>query len=385
MHALADVHHLAHPAVAHHGGERVGLVTAQRHHLLGGEEIHRLAHRVDHRLVQILVEPGHDPVGRRLDARPVELHVLAHDELHDDLAVRALERGEIHLAVALAAVRVARPHETALEEDRDEDGRPGLQLVDVHVRAVLPRPERGDRRHRIRRAALARRGVLRIDADRERAREGLQVDRDAGLELGLLLVEIEVEVLHEAVRHLGRERADGGELLAGQVEVGGEGLRRDFQYPDLHHVTGLRPVDVDGPGQRVRAAARVGLPEGDDLVHGGAGLDLVVRVHHRLDRDGIAGIDHELRRLVRIEPAPLGGLERGGKRVERATGHGHLPVALAFVGRLRQRVEADDKQAGEGGERGQQPLAGPELGHHVSPLVIGSRAGTSSDRPRPAF
>src|SRR5439155_488112 len=110
-----------------------------------------------HRPVEVLVEAQHDPVRLRLHARPVELQVLAHDELHHDLAVGALERGEVDLAIALAAVGIARPDEAALEEDRDVDRRALLKLVDVHVRAVLPGPERRHRRHRIGRAALARR------------------------------------------------------------------------------------------------------------------------------------------------------------------------------------------------------------------------------------
>jgi len=62
--------------------------------------------------------------------------------------------------------------------------------------------------------------------------------------------------------------------------------------------------------------------------------------------------------------------------------HPVLPVALGLVGGLRQRVEADREQAGEGGDGGEQPLTGPELGHHVSPVSCRfSRAGTPSDRP----
>src|SRR5258705_239552 len=94
------------------------------------------------------------------------------------------------------------------------------------------------------------------------------------------------------------------------------------------------PLRGEGSFGSMPTAAGVRLPEGDDLVHGGAGLDLVVRVHHGLDRDGIAGIDHELGRLLRVEPAPLGSLERGGQHVDRAAGHGHLSISLAFVGRL---------------------------------------------------
>src|SRR5204863_826453 len=222
VNALPHIHHLRHTTVAHHRDERVGLVAGQRHHLLAREEVHGLADGVHHRTVEVLVEAQHDPVRARLHARPVEFYVLAHDELHHDLPVGALERGEVDLAVALAAVGVARPDETASEEDRDEDGRAFLQLVDVHVGAVLPRAERGDGRHRVRGAALARGGVLRIDADGEDAGEGLELDHDAGLELGLALLPVEVEIPDEPVRHLGCQRPDGRKLLAGQVEVHAE-------------------------------------------------------------------------------------------------------------------------------------------------------------------
>jgi hypothetical protein len=37
------------------------------------EEVHRLRHRVDERLGQVLVESDHDVVGGRFDARPGEL------------------------------------------------------------------------------------------------------------------------------------------------------------------------------------------------------------------------------------------------------------------------------------------------------------------------
>src|SRR5574337_2200768 len=37
VHALSHVHDLGHAAVGHHGGHRVGLVAAERHHLLRGQ------------------------------------------------------------------------------------------------------------------------------------------------------------------------------------------------------------------------------------------------------------------------------------------------------------------------------------------------------------
>src|SRR5437764_13595584 len=93
---------------------------------------------------------------------------------------------------------------------------------------------------------------------------------------------------------------------ASQVEVRRERLGHDLLDADLEHVTGLGAVDVDRAGDGVRAATRVGEPQLDDVVQRRTRLDGVVRVHHRLDRHRVAGVDHELRRLLGIEPTPLG-------------------------------------------------------------------------------
>src|SRR3954468_9117250 len=168
--ALADVHHLADPAVGGHRRQRVGLLA--REPLLLHQEVHRLRDGVGERLHQILVEAHQDVVGLGLDAGPAQLHVLVDDGLQPDLLVRALQGGEVHLAVALRAVRVARPDQPALEEHRDVDGAALGHLVDVHVGAVLPGPQRAHRCHRVLGPALARRGIVGIDAHRQRPREG---------------------------------------------------------------------------------------------------------------------------------------------------------------------------------------------------------------------
>src|SRR5437016_2275406 len=264
VHALADVDHLRHAAVAHDRGEQIGFGPAHRHRLLLGEEIHRLARGVHHRLVEVLVEAGGDPVGARLEARPFELHVLAHDRLQHDLLVGALQAGEAHLAVALAAMRVAGPDQPALDEHRDEDLRTGLQLVDVHVGAVLPRPQR---RHR-----------------------------------------------------------------------------------------------------RPRTAAGVRLAQLDDLLHRDALLHLVVRMHHGLDRDSVAGVDGQLRRLLRIEPAPLHGLERRRQRVMLAALGGGLLLG--------------DRAAGKRGEQRREKR--PSLRwEHSRPLLSGQGDGMVCVRLNP--
>src|SRR5262249_443981 len=298
VHALADVHYLRDAAVGRHRRQGIRLVATHRDDLLLLQEIHGLADGVDHRLVEVLVESHGDPVGLRLHPRPLELHVLADDELHRDLAIGALERREVDLAVALPAVRVTGPHEPALQEDGNEDRGAFLQLVEVHVRAVLPRPQRRDGRHRVGRSALAGRRIVGVDAHRQRAGERPEIERDAWLELGLTLLEIEREELDEPVGHLGGQAADRWEVLARQVEVDAERVGNDLDDGNLHHVTGLGAVDVDRARHRVRPAAWVRAAQRDELVHRDAGPDLVVRVHHRLDRHDVPRIDGELRRLL---------------------------------------------------------------------------------------
>ena len=117
------------------------------------------------------------------------------------------------------------------------------------------------------------------------------------------------------------------------MKVRGEGLGHDLLDADLHRVAGLGAVDEDGTGHRVRPAAGIGQPELDDVVHRRPGLDGVVRVHHRLHGHGVAGVDHELRLLVGVEPAPLGGLERGRQDVVRPAARGDRAVALGLVQR----------------------------------------------------
>src|SRR5207245_10801795 len=124
------------------------------------------------------------PVARVPAARPFELQVLPHDGLKHALAIPALEPGEVDLSVALTAVRVSRPDQPALEENWNVQRAAGLQLVDVHVRAVLPGPQRRHRRHRIvLDAAPAGRRSAGVDADREWGRERGDGELHAGLEL----------------------------------------------------------------------------------------------------------------------------------------------------------------------------------------------------------
>src|SRR6185437_16684992 len=72
----------------------------------GDEEIDHLADGERGAGVQIVVEAHGDVVRGRFGSRPLQVHVLAHDELKraDE---RSFESGDVHFAVALPGVAVA--------------------------------------------------------------------------------------------------------------------------------------------------------------------------------------------------------------------------------------------------------------------------------------
>src|SRR5215469_4312295 len=106
VHPLAYVDDLRHATIADHGGERIRLLPAHRYDLLAAQPADGLLHCDFHRLIQILVVAHEDPVGFRFGPRPLGLQILTHDGLDLDFLVGALERRQVDLAVALAAVRV---------------------------------------------------------------------------------------------------------------------------------------------------------------------------------------------------------------------------------------------------------------------------------------
>ena len=192
MDALADIDHLGHVTVDGHGNEPVRLVAIEAAGL--DEEVDRLADRVGHCLVQVLVEAEEDVMRLRLDARPLQLQVLADDGLDLHFLEGALQRGEVHLAVSLRAVRVAGPDEPALEEDRHEQGAARDQLFEIHVRSVLPGPHRVDRRELVvLHVAFARRRIVRVHADCQRSRKGAERNFDSGLECNRLPLRVDIE------------------------------------------------------------------------------------------------------------------------------------------------------------------------------------------------
>ena len=160
-------------------------------------------------------------------------------------------------------------------------------------------------------------GFVRIDTDREGSRKGLEVDHDAGLELGLHALQIELVVTHETFRKLRGQQSDRGKLLAGYVEVERVVLGHDAQDLDLQGIAGLGFADVDGTRDRVRSAARVVLAQLDDLLHLDAWFDLTKRVRKGFDGHRVARMNDEFRLLIDVIPTPLHVLRRRGQRIMR--------------------------------------------------------------------
>ena len=279
MHSLADIDHLRDPTVPDDGGEGVRLLATHRHELLAGQPVDGLLNGDLHRLIQVLVVAHEDPVGLRFRPRPIGFHLLVHDRLDLDLLVGAFERRQIHLAVSLPAVRIAGPDQAALEKHRQIQGGSGLQLVEIHVRAVLPGPQRAGAPPGV---ANGRPGLCirlaRIDPDGKRSGKGLQVDHDSRLELGLHLHQIELVVAHEAFGKFRRQQAHARKIPAGQVEIKCVGLGNNLEYANLERIARLRFRHVDGAGDRVRPAAVVLLAQLHDPTHVQPGFYLSERV-----------------------------------------------------------------------------------------------------------
>src|SRR5712664_1234505 len=232
MHALADIDDLRHTTIPHDRGKRVGLLATHRDDLLTGKPMDGLLHGDFHRLIQILVVTHEDPA---------RLQVLAHDWPNLDFLVGTLERREVYLTVSLPAVGIAGPDQATLEKHRQIQRRTGLQLVQIHVRAVFPGPQRTGAPFRImnRWPGLSIR-LVRVDPDRERSGEGLQIDHDSWFELRLHFDQIELVVANESFGEFWRKHTHGRKILARQVEVESVGFGNDLEYANLQRIARLR-------------------------------------------------------------------------------------------------------------------------------------------------
>ena len=115
--ALGAVHRLGDIEIDRHAAQRVGVFA--RKMFFGDQEIDGLAHGQNQGLRQVGVEPHGDPVGGRFPARPLQVHVLAHDEL-ERADQRSLHGRDVHFAVALARVAVAHFEQRARRVHRNE-------------------------------------------------------------------------------------------------------------------------------------------------------------------------------------------------------------------------------------------------------------------------
>src|SRR6516162_722085 len=99
VHAAYDIDDLRHAEASRDAAQRIGVGRGQ----FGAdrEKLDRIARRHRHRVVQILVEPHRDPVGRSLGDRPLEFLLLVQHNLDQHFLHAGFERGEADLAVAL--------------------------------------------------------------------------------------------------------------------------------------------------------------------------------------------------------------------------------------------------------------------------------------------
>ena len=288
MHALADVDDLRNAAIADDRGEGVGFLAAHRHDGLFREPIDRLIDRYFHGLIQVFVKAHEDPIGFRFRPGPFCLHVLAHDGLDFDFLVRTFQRGQVDLAVALPAVRIAGPDQASFLKHRKVHGCARLKFIHIHVGAVFPRAQRAGASFRIadRRSGFGVR-FIRVDADREGTGKGLQVNDDSRFELRLHFRQVELVVANEAFREFGRQLPDGGKLLPRYVEIETVFLGHDFQNMNFQGIAGFGALDENGSRDRVRSAARIGFTQPHDFIHWNPGLDLSQGVRQGFNGDGV--------------------------------------------------------------------------------------------------
>src|SRR5580704_6648986 len=208
--------------------------------LFGDEEIDHLADGEGGAGVQVIVEAHGDVVRGRFGARPLQVQVLAHDELKraDE---RSFERGDVHFAVALSGVAVADFKERAGRVYGNVERGAGDEVFVIEIaghdpgRPAVPAP--GGFRRRVAHAA----------------EKGMQRNLDAGREFGDHALFIERNYFYFRVRKIvGKIPVAGAE---GVVSVWNGKL--DGENLDFEHVAGLRVFNVNRPGENVPARSLV--------------------------------------------------------------------------------------------------------------------------------
>jgi hypothetical protein len=228
--------------------------------------------------------------------RPSQLEVVPHAQGQLTALERALDRSRRDLAVALQRVAVAGREERAVDRDRQEEFRPGDELLAVEVSAAEPRwPSRVDaglvRRH-AEHAEERRQPNLATGAVSAKSGVGVQLPREHG---GFAVGNIEPVVQER--------RPAAGDSEAEWADPHGVD-------PDLEHVSGPGAANRNGPDQSV-AGVELPVARLEVLALGSVGtwrLETPARVEGR-EGDRVTGVDLEQRlelaREVAVQVAPL--------------------------------------------------------------------------------
>ena len=299
MDALVDVDDLADAAIPRCHHHLIDLALAR--FALLGQKFSRFADENVECLVQIPVEADGDPRVFGFDTRPFERYAFDHIDGNVHLLVCGLERGEVDLAVALRRVRITGPQQRAFDKNRNVQRRAFGHVADIEIPAVA------SRRHR---TVLTGLGAGDAKDTGKRRQRNFNPRR----KLCDLALEVEVKILDLTFGKFSWKLPEH----AGDVEIGSIGARHDLVDAYLEDITGLGAFDIDRARQCVRSAAGKIGAQFLDLVDRHPGHDLVVRVHHRLEHDRIAGRDIQHRRLRIVEPAPLRGFHRRRQQVNLA-------------------------------------------------------------------
>ena len=75
---------------------------------------------------------------RRFRARPLQVHVLAHDQLKSS-DQRSFHRRDIHFAVALARMAITGEKQSSFRMHRNEQRRASYQFFVIQIARVNPR------------------------------------------------------------------------------------------------------------------------------------------------------------------------------------------------------------------------------------------------------
>src|SRR5262249_15413473 len=279
---------------------------------------------------EVFIIAKREPMRRRLDARPFERSALDDIDGNVEFPECSLDARQVYLAIALRTMGIARPQQRALHEHRQIKGRSHPQLAQTEMAAVTSWGNS---------AVAARFGACDTKDTGKRA----QRNENTGQELSNFVVPVEIDVADSPFRKLLRKLS--GE--AGVIHI--HPVRARYDLVDLHleHIARLGTFDIDGPSQRVCAAARHLLANLGEHVQGRAGHEAIVEMHHGFHDDGIARLDGEYRLLCIVVPAQLRGLHRRRKEMNFSRSSGsdrHRLRGCLIMQKRKQR-------AGEEGQR----------------------------------